>query len=317
MTRYIIYRLLEIIPILLGISLMCFFLFSLVPGDPVELLITANPNVKPEDVSRLKKIYGLDQPIIVRYFKWLIRTAKGDLGWSRTYKRRTSQLLKERLPNTLKLLTIAFTLSFLVAIPIGIYSARKQYSFFDYLINIGVFAGISVPTFWIGLMLILIFSVKLNWLPPGGMMTIGVNSILDKLKHLILPTIVLSIHSIAGWTRYMRASMLEEIRQDYVLVARAKGLSEKTIIYKHTLRNALIPIITLMALSIPGLFGGALLTETIFSWPGMGRLIYDSIMGNDYYVAMISFMLLSFLTIFFNLIADIVYAIVNPRIRYN
>lgn len=305
------------IPILFGISIMCFFLFSLVPGDPVELLITANPNVKPEDVSRLKRIYGLDQPIIIRYFKWLFRTMRGDLGWSRTYKRRTSQLLKERLPNTFKLLSISFLLSFAIAIPIGIYSARRQYSFFDYLINLGVFAGISIPTFWVGLMLILIFCVELKWLPPGGMMTIGTSSILDRLKHLILPTIVLSIHSIAGWTRYMRASMLEEIKQDYVLVARAKGLSEKTVIYKHTLKNALIPIITLMALSIPGLFGGALVTETIFSWPGMGRLIYDSIMGNDYYVAMISFMILSFLTIFFNLIADILYALINPRIRYD
>lgn len=302
--------------VLFLLSLGTYYLLGLMPGDPVELLITSNPKVKPEDIQRLKKVYGLDQPIYIRYFKWLKQvTLEGDLGFSRTYKKPTSEILKIRIWNTLKLMTLSFLLSLIIAIPIGVYSAIQQYSTFDYFANLMAFLGISVPTFWSGILAILFFSVQLQWFPAGGMFTIGIDSWLDQLKYLILPTVVLSIESISGWSRYIRSSMLEVLHEDYIRTARAKGVSEKKIIFYHAFRNALIPTVTILALSIPGLFSGALITETIFAWPGMGRLLYDSVMGSDYYVAMLCFLSLGFLTLIFNFLADILYAIVDPRIR--
>lgn len=302
--------------VLFLLSLGTYYLLGLMPGDPVELLITSNPKVKPEDIQRLKKVYGLDQPIYIRYFKWLKQvTLEGDLGFSRTYKKPTSEILKIRIWNTLKLMTLSFLLSLIIAIPIGVYSAIKQYSTFDYFVNLMAFLGISVPTFWSGILAILFFSVQLQWFPAGGMFTIGIDSWLDQLKYLILPTVVLSIESISGWSRYIRSSMLEVLHEDYIRTARAKGVSEEKVIFYHALRNALIPTVTILALSIPGLFSGALITETIFAWPGMGRLLYDSVMGSDYYVAMLCFLSLGFLTLIFNFLADILYAVVDPRIR--
>jgi peptide/nickel transport system permease protein len=313
---YLLHRLIQMIIVLFLLSLGTYYLLGLMPGDPVELLITSNPKVKPEDIQRLKKVYGLDQPIYIRYFKWLKRvTLEGDLGFSRTYKKPTSEILKIRIWNTLKLMTLSFLLSLIIAIPSGVYSAIKQYSTFDYFVNLMAFLGISVPTFWSGILAILFFSVQLQWFPAGGMFTIGVNSLLDQLKYLILPTVVLSIESISGWSRYIRSSMLEVLHEDYIRTARAKGVSEEKVIFYHALRNALIPTVTILALSIPGLFSGALITETIFAWPGMGRLLYDSVMGSDYYVAMLCFLSLGFLTLIFNFLADILYAVVDPRIR--
>lgn len=302
--------------VLILLSLGTYYLLGLMPGDPVELLITSDPKVKPEDIERLKKVYGLDQPIYLRYFKWLKQvTLEGDLGFSRTYKRPTSEILKSRLLNTLQLMIWSFVLSLIVAIPIGIYSAVKQYSTFDYFVNLIVFLGISIPSFWLGILMILLFSVKLQWLPAGGMLTIGIDSFMDRLRHLILPTVVLSVQSVSGWSRYIRASMLEVLHEDYIRTARAKGASEKTIIFYHAFRNALIPTVTILALSIPGLFSGALITETIFAWPGMGRLLYDSVIGSDYYVAMLCFLSLGILTLIFNFLADVLYVAIDPRIR--
>jgi peptide/nickel transport system permease protein len=313
---YLLHRLIQMIIVLFLLSLGTYYLLGLMPGDPVELLITSNPKVKPEDIQRLKKVYGLDQPIYIRYFKWLKQvTLEGDLGFSRTYKKPTSEILKIRIWNTLKLMTLSFLLSLIIAIPIGVYSAIKQYSTFDYFVNLMAFLGISVPTFWSGILAILFFSVQLQWFPAGGMFTIGIDSWLDQLKYLILPTVVLSIESISGWSRYIRSSMLEVLHEDYIRTARAKGVSEEKVIFYHALRNALIPTVTILALSIPGLFSGALITETIFAWPGMGRLLYDSVMGSDYYVAMLCFLSLGFLTLIFNFLADILYAVVDPRIR--
>ncbi|HWP46060.1 MAG TPA: ABC transporter permease [Candidatus Limnocylindrales bacterium] len=316
MFTYLLHRLIQMVIVLFLLSLGTYYLLGLMPGDPVELLITSNPKVKPEDIQRLKKVYGLDQPIYIRYFKWLKQvTLEGDLGFSRTYKKPTSEILKIRIWNTLKLMTLSFLLSLIIAIPIGVYSAIQQYSTFDYFANLMAFLGISVPTFWSGILAILFFSVQLQWFPAGGMFTIGIDSWLDQLKYLILPTVVLSIESISGWSRYIRSSMLEVLHEDYIRTARAKGVSEKKIIFYHAFRNALIPTVTILALSIPGLFSGALITETIFAWPGMGRLLYDSVMGSDYYVAMLCFLSLGFLTLIFNFLADILYAIVDPRIR--
>lgn len=331
MQRYIARRLLQMIPIALGISILMFSLLTLAPGDPVDLLIATDPRVRPEDVARLKRIYGLDQPIHIRYVKWLGRTVQGDLGWSRTYKERVMDLMKDRIANSLWLTTTAFFLALLVAVPVGIYSALKQYSFWDYLATTFTFFGVSIPIFWFAIMTIYLFAVWHPWtvwtplawlvLPPGGISTPGVGAglpfLVDRLKYMIAPSVVLALLSMATYTRYTRSSMLEVIRQDYVRTARAKGLAEGKVINKHALRNALIPLVTIVALSISGLFAGAPITETVFAWPGVGRLLVDSVLGGDYVVAQAVLMFLAVLVLVFNLVADIGYALLDPRIRYD
>lgn len=315
MGYYILTRFAQSAVVLIILSVVIYALMYAMPGDPISEALQARPGVTAEDIARLKQYYGFDQPFLVRYGKWVGRVLRGDLEYSRIYFIPTSELIKQRLGNTLKLTLAAFAMSFLIAIPLGVYCAIKQYSPFDYTINALAFVGISIPSFWMGIMLILIFAEKLQWLPAGGMSTPGVDSFLDRAKYLVMPAFVLAIQSIAGWTRYMRGSMLEVIRLDYVRTARAKGLSENSVVFKHALRNAFIPIVTLMALSLPGLFGGAVITETIFSWNGMGKLIIESVRGSDYYVAMATLLMLAALTLFFNFVADMMYAVVDPRIK--
>ncbi|MBI2646641.1 MAG: ABC transporter permease [Deltaproteobacteria bacterium] len=316
MAGYLSRRLFQTILILFILSIAIYYMLGMMPGDPIDLLIGANPKVTKEDIVRLKKIYGLDQPIYVRYFKWFKQVViHQDLGFSRVHKKPTSELLQGRLANTFKLMLASFLLSLLIALPIGIYSAIHHYSKSDFVISILAFIGISIPSFWLGLMLMALFSERLGWLPASGMQTIGIDSLADKLKYMILPTLSVSVQSIGYWVRYMRSSMLEVIHKDYIRTARAKGVDEEVILFKHALRNALIPIITIMALSLPGLVSGATITEMIFSWPGMGRLLLDSVMSTDYYVAMIAFLLLAMLTMASNFVADILYAVVDPRIR--
>jgi len=312
---YLLTRFIQSAVVLTLLSVVIYALMYAMPGDPITESLQARPGVTAEDIARLKKHYGFDQPFLVRYGKWIGRVLKGDLEYSRIYFIPTSELIKQRLGNTLKLTLAAFALSFCIAIPLGVFCAMKQYSPLDYTINTLAFVGISIPAFWMGIMLILIFAEKLQWLPAGGMSTPGVDSFSDRAKYLVMPAFVLAIQSIAGWTRYMRGSMLEVIRLDYVRTARAKGLSENTVVFKHALRNAFIPIVTLMALSLPGLFGGAVITETIFSWNGMGKLIIESVRGSDYYVAMATLLMLAALTLFFNFVADLMYAVVDPRIK--
>lgn len=331
MQRYLARRLLQIIPIALGISVLIFTLLTLAPGDPVDLLITSNPRVKPEDVARLKRIYGLDQPIHIRYVKWLGRTVRGDLGFSRNYKQPVTELMRQRIANSLWLTVTAFILALLVAVPVGIYSALHQYSALDYLATTFTFFGVSVPIFWFAIMAIYMFAVWHPWtaipalawlvLPPGGMGTPGMEGglpvVVDRLRYMILPSIVLALLSMASYTRYTRSSMLEVIRQDYVRTARAKGLGESVVVNKHALRNALIPLVTIVALSISGLFAGAPITETVFAWPGVGRLLVDSVIGGDYVAAQAVLMFLALLVLVFNLLADVGYALLDPRIRYD
>ena len=331
MQRYILRRLLQMIPIALGISILMFTLLTLAPGDPVDLLISSDPRVKPEDIVRLKRIYGLDQPIHIRYVKWLGRLVRGDLGFSRTYKEPVVKLMRDRISNSLWLTITAFVLALSVAVPVGIYSALHQYSPLDYLATTFTFFGVSVPIFWFAIMSIYLFAVwhpwsaipSLTWLrlPPGGMSTPGVPGglpfLLDRLRYMILPSIVLALLSMASYTRYTRSSMLEVIRQDYVRTARAKGLAEGVVVNKHALRNALIPLVTIVALSISGLFAGAPITETVFAWPGVGRLLVDSVIGGDYVAAQAVLMFLAVLVLIFNLVADIMYALLDPRIRYD
>jgi peptide/nickel transport system permease protein len=290
----------------------------LTPGDPVSLM-SMSPHVTPEDIERMRRNFGFDQPLYIQYFKWLWALVRGDWGISLGRGRPVIDIIAARLPNTLQLMAVSFVLSVVLAIPIGILSATKRYSIFDYSASTLSFFGVSMPVFWFGLILIIIFAVKLRILPSAGMISVGADStdLIDRLRHLVLPSLVLSLGGIAGWSRYMRSSMLEVVRQDFIRTARAKGLAERVVIYKHALKNAMIPVITVMALEIPGFFTGAVITETIFAWPGMGRLYYDSVMSRDYTVLMAILTVGAALVVVFNLIADIAYGFFDPRIKYD
>lgn len=320
MQRFLLRRVLQSGVVLMGLSILMFTLLVYTPGDPVELLAASDPEIRPEDITMLRKYYGLDDPPYIRYFKWMRTVVKGDFGYSRTYSVPVIDLIGQRLVNTLWLVGTSFLIAFAAGIAIGIYSALRQYSVADYGVTIFSFIGLAMPNFWQGIVMILIFAVWIPLFPAGGMITPGVGAgwpmFLDRLWHLVLPASVLATSGMAAWTRYMRSSMLEVIRQDYVRTARAKGLAEGKVINKHALRNALLPIITLIALSIPGVLNGAVLTETVFSWPGMGLLLFQAILGHDFNVAMAVLLFLALITVLFNLLADVAYAIVDPRIRY-
>jgi len=321
MGRYLSRRLLQMIPLVFGISVIIFLVLVMAPGDPTDLLLAGNPKVRAEDIKLLRRIYGLDDPLHIRYLKWLRAAVRGDFGYSRTYKVPVIELVADRIENSLWLTIPSFVVAVAVAVPIGVYSALHQYSKVDYAATFFAFFGISIPAFWFGIMMIYVFAVKLHWLPPGGFATPGIAggwpAVVDRLRYSILPVTVLSLLSMAALTRYTRASMLEVIRQDYVRTARAKGLREQVVITKHALRNALIPIVTVLALLVPGLFAGAPLTETVFAWPGIGRLLVESVLGGDYAVSQAALLFLSVLVLVFNLVADVAYAALDPRIRYD
>ena len=316
MSKYIFQRLLGTIPLLLLITFASFILMQSVPGGPLSVYRN-NPRVTAKDLERIERQLGLDKPLPVQYAIWLRNLLRGDWGESFAAGRPVLVLVWERLLNTFYRMGVSFLVSLLIAIPVGIISATRQYSFFDHLATTFSFIGLSVPIFWLGLVALIVFSVELGWLPAGGMRTIGAPfSIADRLRYLILPVSVMALHSAGQYSRYLRSSMLDAIHQDYVTTARAKGLSERRVIYGHALKNAFIPLITVVALDLPTLFSGALLAETVFSWPGMGRLFWRSAMRFDYPVLMALITITAFLVIFFNLVADIVYAYVDPRIRY-
>lgn len=293
------------------------------PGDPVDMMISSNPKITSEDISRLRSLYGLDQPAYVRYYHWMTQILSGDLGYSRTYRIPVSELLGPRLINTFFLSFSSLILALLISLPLGMWSALKAGSKVDYIVNLFSFAGISVPSFWLGIVLIIAFAVKLPLLPAGGTFTIGIENdgnfaeiFLDRLKYLILPIASLCFLQIGRFVRFTRSAMLEALRNDYIRTAKAKGLSYQQIIWKHAFRNALIPLITIIALSFSSLFSGALITETVFAYQGVGKLVYESIIGNDFNVAMVSFMISVSMVLMFSLIADIFYGIADPRISY-
>lgn len=316
MWRYMLRRLVQAIPLLFGISLVSFFIMRLAPGGPLSGLLM-NPKVSPADVARLEHLWGLDQPLYIQYFKWLGAMLQGNWGFSYRSGLPVWDAIMSRLPATFTLMFSAFVLSVAVAIPSGILSAVKRYSLPDYVVTILAFLGVAMPSFWFGLMLQLLFSVKLGWLPSSGMQTIGAAfNLFDRLRYLAMPTIVLALLSIAGWSRYMRSSMLEAIHQDYVRTARAKGLAERVVIGKHALKNAMIPVVTVMGLDLPTWFGGAAITEAIFAWPGMGRLYVEAVFSRDYPILMANLMLTAFLVVAGNLLADLLYAFFDPRIKY-
>ena len=321
MQRYMIGRLLQMGPILLGISVVVFALLAAAPGDPVDLMIVGIPNVTPQDVARLKHVYGLDQPVQVRYVRWLERAFQGDLGWSRTYREPVTRLIGDRLSNTALLAGSALALALVVAIPVGIYSALHQYSAADYGATLLTFFGVSVPAFWFGLMLIYLFGVAWHVLPPGGInspgVAPGVPMFADRLQYLPLPTLTLGLVFMASFTRYTRSSMLEVVRQEYVRTALAKGLPRRAVIRRHAFRNALIPLVTVLGVAVPGVLAGAPLTETVFSWPGVGKLLVDSTLGGDYVLAQGIIMVIAAMVIVANLLVDGLYVILDPRIRYD
>lgn len=317
MTRYLVDRLLQSFIVLALMSFIIYWLMGLMPGDPIDLMISADPKLTSEDAIRLRELYGLDRPITERYLNWLSAAFGGDFGFSRLHAKPVLDVLWPALNNTILLLGISFILSLLLALPAGIYAAIRQYSGTDYLINLVAFAGISIPSFWLALLLITLFSVILGILPASGTEIIGAEAIAgiwDKAKFLILPIATLAIASIGSHTRFVRAAMIETMRQDYIRTARAKGASETRVVLHHALRNAMIPVVTIIALDFGFLFSGALIVETIFAYPGMGKLIFDAIMGNDFNLAMIAFLFATILTLLGNLIADMAYGWLDPRI---
>jgi len=323
MRTYIIRRLLQMIPLLIGISIVNFTIMHLAPGDPVDLLVERNATA--EEKARIRELYGLNDPIYVQYFRWLSHVLRGDFGKSFVDGQSVSKTILERLPYTLYLNFLIMVVIYAVAVPIGIISALKQYSKFDHIMTTLAFLGQAVPSFWIGLILIYFFGLKLDWLPISGVGTIGLNvrtagfwaTFVDRAAHVVMPVIVVAFGSLTGVARYMRSSMLEVIRQDYVRTARAKGLPEKVVIVKHALRNALLPIVTLLGNELPLLFGGLVVIESIFSWPGIGLLSIRAIFQRDYQIVMAINMMGATLMVLGNFLADLLYVVVDPRIKYS
>jgi len=316
MAQYIIRRCLMSIPILFGISILSFGVMHLAPGGPTALLL--DPDISQDAMEAFKERYGLNDPVHIQYIKWLSAFLKGDMGYSMVNTGApVSNMILARLPNTLLLMFVSTLIAIALAIPFGIMSARNQYTIKDYTITTASFIGVATPNFWIGLMLIMYFSVRLGWFPTGGVATLDEPfSIWNRIHHLVLPALVLATADMAGLTRYTRSSMLDVIRQDYMRTARAKGFNENIVIYKHGLRNGLIPIITIFGLMIPSFFGGAVVVEQIFSWPGIGQLMINSVFQRDYPVVMGILMISSILVVMGNLLADICYTIFDPRIEY-
>src|ERR687886_735208 len=319
MSRYLIRRLLLAIPTLLMISFVLFAILALAPGDPLSQF-ASNPSVPPEARENTKRSLGLDQPWPVRYVKWVTAVAQGDWGFSFGSRMAVWDLIKQRIPNTLAVVGVAYLVALCLAIPIGVLSAVKQYSIFDHIATTFAFAGFSVPTFFTGVVLIIIFSVKLRWLPfvYDSQVTVhDLDSFGQQLRQSIMPISVLALFQTAQMVRYTRASMLENLPMDYVRTARAKGLAEAKVIQAHVLRNSLIPVVTLIAITAPTVFSGALVTEQIFRVPGVGSLLIASIQRNDTPVIMAISFTLSVLVVLFNLVADVLYGVLDPRIRYD
>jgi peptide/nickel transport system permease protein len=322
MARYILRRLLLTIPLLVGISLISFLMIHMAPGGPISIATDLNPRATADARARLEKYYGLDQPLHVQYARWLKRMATLDFGDSFAPDGRpVAQKIRERIPITLTINVLSLGLILLVAIPIGIYSAVRQGSLFDRISTVFVFTGFSIPTFWLALLLMILFGVQLGWLPISGIGSLEYHSlstmgkIADRARHLVLPVLLEGFAGLAGMSRYMRSNMLEVIRQDYIASARAKGLPERTVVYRHAMRNAVLPVITILGLSVPDLLGGSVIFETIFAIPGMGQLFYQSVMSRDYPLIMGILTIGAFLTLLGNLLADVGYALVDPRIR--
>ena len=319
MLRYISRRLLAMIPLLLAISLISFILIRVAPGDPI--ITYEDPrgghDLSPEELNKLYEKLGLNDPLYVQYWRWLQNVLRGNLGYSLTTKRPVMEMIAQRVPNTLRLTVVALITTLLLAIPLGVISGRYQNSLFDQVVSAITFVGFSLPNFWLALMLIYIFGVGLKWLPIMGMAPAGQGSFWTTVKYMVLPVTTFVLVDVGGWMRYQRAGVIEAMQEDYTRTARAKGLPERVVFFRHVWRNALLPIVTFLGLSLSSLIGGSFLVEFVFAWPGMGRLGVEAALARDYTVVMAVTMLSSLLVMIGNLVADITYAFVDPRIRYD
>lgn len=317
MSKYILQRVMEAIPLLFFVTIATYFIMNITPGGPLAVYLH-NPHVNQAQIALLAKQLGLNQPWYVRYWEWLWALLHGHWGYSYFTGQPVIQMIGERLPNTLILMGCAFLISLIFGIPLGIYSATHQYSAFDYVFSFASFFAWAMPSFFFGLLLQIVFAVKLGWLPVAGMYSqFYPPSVWQLAQHLVLPTVVLGLGSLAGWSRFMRSGVLEVIRQDYIRTARAKGLSERRVILKHALKNAILPIVTIIGMDIPSLFGGAVIVEQIFSWPGMGQLFLTSLNNRDYPVLMASLLISATLLVLGNLMADLAYGLIDPRIQFS
>ncbi len=321
MGSYIVRRLLAMIPMVLGITIITFSVIHLAPGKPTDMLTQMNPKISAQARERLEKLYGLDKPIYIQYVDWLKRLVRLDFGRSFVDDRKVSEKIRERIPITLLINALSIFLILIVAIPIGVIAAVKRGTLFDKATTVFVFLGFATPSFWLALLLMLLFGVHLGWLPLSGIKSLEFDKfflwekVWDVSRHLILPVFISAFGGLAGLSRYMRSNMLGVINQDYIRTARAKGLPERQVIFKHALRNAILPVVTILGLSVPGLIGGSVIFESIFAIPGMGRLFYDSVMARDYPVIMGILVIGAALTLLGNFLADISYSYVDPRIR--
>lgn len=320
MGQFILRRLLQMIPLMIGITFITFGLANLVPGSPVSQL-EFNPRTSQADIDRIEESLGLNDPLYIRYFTWLGNLVQGDLGLSMSTFRPVMPIILEKLPNTLLLTGTALVLALLFSIPVGVYSAVRRNTWFDNTSTALSVAGFSMPTFWFGILVILLFAIKFpEWglpsLPSGGTFDLrGGGGLWDRIEHLILPATTLALVQTAAWTRYIRSQMIEVLSQDYMRTAQAKGLREQLVIFRHGLRNAVLPLVTLLGIAIPDLFGGSLIVEKIFAWPGIGQLSFNAAVNKDYTMVMGIVVVASFLVIVGNLIADVVYGLLDPRIR--
>ncbi|MBI1362940.1 MAG: ABC transporter permease subunit [Proteobacteria bacterium] len=324
MLRYLAYRLLLSIPLLIGITLVSFTVIQLAPGEPLMMESALNPNVSAESIEKLRAHFNLDKPVYIQYWLWLKDIAVLDFGTSfNPDGRPVLDKITERLPVTLWMNVIGLLLVLALAIPLGVQAARKPHSLFDRSTTVLVFTAFAAPSFWIGLLCLMFFGVTLEWVPTSGLSSYGAESwplwqrLLDWGHHLLLPIAVGTLGAVAGMSRYMRTSMLEQINQDYITTARAKGVPEHDVFYHHGLRNALLPVITILGLSIPGLIGGSVIIESLFSIPGMGKLFFEGVMQRDYPLIMGVLTIGAVLTLLGNMLADVAYALADPRMRYN
>ena len=316
MPRRLAYRLIQAALVLLALSFVVYALMGLMPGDPVQLMAAGSPTMTPADVARLKALYGVDRPLMERYLHWLAAALSGDLGYSRLSGTTVLRALLPPLGNSCALMLTSLATALLAALPLGVVAALKSGGWLDRGLNLAAFAAVSLPVFWLGLVLVMLFAVGLAWLPASGVATVGEGGLFDRLRHLVLPAGALALAGFGLYFRYMRAAMIAALGQDWVRTARAKGLSWPQVALRHVLRNALVPVVTVVALDLGTLFSGVLVTETVFAYPGMGKLIYDAVMGSDYNLALAALMLATALTLVGSILADLAYAVLDPRVRF-
>jgi peptide/nickel transport system permease protein len=314
--RFLAERLLQAVVVLAAMSFLVYVLLGLMPGDPIDLMMSGDPRMTPADMQRLRALEGLDRPLLERYAGWALKALQGDFGWSRSFRRPVLEVLAPRLANTVLLMGSALAVALAIGIPLGIWAAARAGSVADRVINLACFASAATPTFWLALLLMMMFAVSLGWLPAGAMAPSG-SGLLERARHLVLPVATLALVEAGVYARHMRSAMIEALRHDYVRTARAKGASERRILLVHALRNAMIPVTTVAALGFGGLFSGALVTETMFAWPGMGKLVYDSILASDFNLALVALLFATLVTLLSNLAADLGYVALDPRIAFD